>query len=100
MRESQRDEIADIYDVAAWGAGYFEISPRGRLLIRAARGDPRYADLYEIVEGLLAKRKLSLPVLLRFPQLLENQLKKLHGAYGEAAREFGFSGRHFPVFPM
>lgn len=100
MNESQRDEIADIYDVEAWGAGYFEIGPRGNLLVRPARGDPRYADLKEIVDHLVEQRQLNSPLLLRFPQLLENQLRKLHAAYEEAAREFEYGGRHFPVFPM
>jgi len=100
MRDSQRDEIADIYDVDAWGAGYFEIGPRGNLLIRPDRGDPRYADLMEIVDHLVKQRKLSTPLVLRFPQLLENQLRKLHGAYEDATREFKYGARHYPVFPM
>ena len=37
MSNSQRDEIEDIYDVGAWGAGYFEIGPRGNLLVRPER---------------------------------------------------------------
>ena len=100
MQDLQRDEIGDIYGVGAWGAGYFEIGPRGNLLIRPARGDARYADLKEIVDHLVGQRKLTPPLLLRFPQLLENQLQKLNAAYVEAAREFKYNGRHFPVFPM
>src|SRR4051812_44802557 len=100
MNELRRDEIGDIYDVAAWGAGYFEIGPRGNLLVRPARGDARSADLKEIVDHLVQQRRLGLPVLLRFPQLLENQLNTLHNAYAGAAREFQYGGRHFPVFPM
>lgn len=100
MNESIRDEISDIYDVEAWGAGYFEIGPRGNLLVRPRRGDPRYADLREIVEHLVRDRQLSAPILLRFPQLLENQLRRLHDSYEEATREFKYNGDHFPVFPM
>jgi arginine decarboxylase len=100
MNEYHRDKIEDIYDVAAWGAGYFEIGPRGNLLVRPARSDVRYADLKEIVDHLVGERKLKPPILLRFPQLLENQLRLLHAAYEDAAREFQYAGRHFPVFPM
>ena len=52
MNELQRDEIGDIYDVAAWGAGYFEIGPRGNLLVWPAR----CADLKEIVDHMVAER--------------------------------------------
>lgn len=100
MNELQRAEIADTYEVTAWSAGYFEIGPRGNLLVRPAAGDSRYADLKEIVDHLVNERKLRAPILLRFPQLLENQLRKLHAAYEEAAREFQYAGRHFPVLPL
>ncbi|MBI3865921.1 MAG: biosynthetic arginine decarboxylase [Planctomycetia bacterium] len=100
MNEAQRNHIEDVYDVAAWGAGYFEVGPRGNLLVRPQRGDARYADLKDIVDHLIAERKLKPPLLLRFPQLLESQLRRLHEAYVEAAREFQYAGRHFPVFPL
>jgi arginine decarboxylase len=100
MNETTRNEIADIYDVALWGAGYFEIGPRGDLLVRPARGDVRYASLKEIVDHLVAERQLKPPLLLRFPQLLENQLRLLHEAYEQATREFHYTGKHFPVFPL
>jgi arginine decarboxylase len=99
MANSTRDEIDDIYEVGAWGAGYFEVGPRGNLLVRPERGDPRYADLKEIVDALEA-RQIKTPLLLRFPQLLGTQLRRLHEAYGQAAREFNYGGRHFPVFPL
>src|SRR5262249_24676133 len=100
MNETQRIEIEDTYDVGAWGAGYFEIGPQGNLVVRPARGDARYANLKEIVDHLSTARQVKAPLLLRFPQLLENQLRLLHAAYEQAAREFQYSGRHFPVFPL
>ena len=72
----------------------------GNLLVRPRQGDSRYADLREIVEHLVVQKKLQTPILLRFPQLLESQLRKLHAAYSDAAREFGYQGSHYPVFPM
>lgn len=100
MNGTTKDEIGDIYGVDSWGAGYFEIGPRGHLLVRPRKGDPRYADLKEIVEYLVTQKKLQTPLLLRFPQLLENQLRKLHAAYSEAAKEFHYGGSHYPVYPM
>jgi len=100
MNGTTRDEIGDIYGVEAWGGGYFEIGPRGNLLVRPRKGDARYADLREIVEFLVVQKKLQTPLLLRFPQLLESQLRRLHSAYFDAAREFDYQGSHFPVFPM
>ena len=66
MNDRVRNEIEDTYDAGAWGAGYFEIGPRGDLLIRPSRGDTRYANLKEIVDHLIGERQLRPPLLLSF----------------------------------
>jgi arginine decarboxylase len=88
------------YGVENWSAGYFEISSRGTILVRPSSGDARYADLKEIVDQLLAKGRVRLPLLLRFPQILTSQLRVLTEAYQSAIAEFEYTGQHYPLFPM
>lgn len=88
------------YGVENWGAGYFDISPRGNIIVHPAAGDERFADLKEIVDQLLQKRRVRLPLLLRFPQILSSQLKSLSSAYQQAISEYGYTGSHLPLFPM
>ncbi|MEY4567952.1 MAG: hypothetical protein RLY14_2922, partial [Planctomycetota bacterium] len=40
------------------------------------------------------------PLLIRFPQLLTSQLRTLSNAYQHAISEYGYTGQHYPVFPM
>lgn len=100
MRANVLDDVAQIYGIENWGAGYFGINPKGHLLVRPAPGDAREADVFEIVQELTERRKLSPPFLFRFPQILESQLNRLCLAYEAAAKEFAYDGGHFPVFPM
>ncbi len=100
MRNNTLEEVAQTYGVENWGAGYFEINRKGHLAVRPAEGDPRAVDIKELIDDLVEHRKLQPPILLRFPQILTHQLRKLHRAFNDAAREFEYKGGHFPVFPM
>lgn len=100
MRNVSLEEVLETYGVENWGAGYFEVNRKGHLAVRPAEGDPRSVDVKALVDDLIDQRKLQLPILLRFPQILSNQLKRLHRAFQEASREFSYNAGHFGVFPM
>ncbi len=100
MNDETRQRIQQIYGVENWSAGYFDISPEGHLMVHPAKDDPRYVDLKVLVDDLLQVHKLSLPLLIRFPQLLTSQLRMLSEAYHTAITQYGFHGQHYPVFPM
>src|SRR5215216_171388 len=100
MRNITLEEVIQTYGVENWGAGYFEVNRKGHLAVRPAEGDPRSVDVKELIDHLIDQRKLQLPILLRFPQILTNQLKKLQRSFHEAAREFNYGGTHYAVFPM
>jgi arginine decarboxylase len=100
MKNITLDEVIQTYGVENWGAGYFEVNRKGHLAVRPAEGDPRSVDVKELVDDLVDGRRLQLPILLRFPQILTNQLKKVQRSFQDASREFNYSGGHFGVFPM
>lgn len=100
MNDETLQAVQLAYGVENWAAGYFDINSRGNIIVRPAAGDERYADLKEIVDLLLSKRRVSLPLLLRFPQILTSQLRVLSAAYQNAIVEFEYKGQHYPLFPM
>lgn len=100
MNDETLQAVQLAYGVENWAAGYFDINSRGNIIVRPAAGDERYADLKEIVDLLLSKRRVSLPLLLRFPQILTSQLRVLSAAYQNAIVEYGYKGQHYPLFPM
>ncbi|HXU40525.1 MAG TPA: biosynthetic arginine decarboxylase [Blastocatellia bacterium] len=100
MKNITLDEVIQTYGVENWGAGYFEVNRKGHLAVRPAEGDSRSVDIKELIDDLIDTRKLQLPILLRFPQILTNQLKKVQRSFQDASREFSYAGGHYGVFPM
>ncbi len=97
--KAKLEEVAQTYGIENWGAGYFSINKKGHLVVHPSEYDRRGADVMEILEDL-QRRRISAPLLLRFPQILVNQMKRLTGAFRNAIKEFGYSGRYYGVFPM
>ena len=93
------EQTVETYGIENWGAGYFDVNRKGNLIVRPAEGDPRGADLREIIDDL-ARRGISAPILLRFPQLVAAQVRKLQRAFSKAIREFEYQGAHMCVYPM
>lgn len=93
------EQTVETYGIENWGAGYFDVNRKGNLVVRPAEGDPRGADVKEIVEDL-ARRGITAPLLLRFPQLVAAQVRKLQRAFSKSIREFEYQGAHMCVYPM
>ena len=93
------EQTVETYGIENWGAGYFDVNRKGNLIVRPSEGDPRAADLREIIEDLVG-RGIPTPVLLRFPQLVAAQVRKLQRAFSKSIREFDYQGAHMCVYPM
>lgn len=93
------EQTIETYGIDNWGAGYFGVNKHGHLIVRAAENDSETADVFEIVNDL-KKRGINSPILLRFPQLLFGQIRKLQKSFKNSIKEYGYEGGHLCVFPM
>jgi arginine decarboxylase len=93
------EQTLETYGIENWGAGYFGVNRKGNLIVRPSENETRAADLKEIVDDL-RRRGISTPVLLRFPQLVASQVRKLQRAFRNSIREFEYEGAHMCVYPM
>ena len=93
------EQTAEKYGIENWGAGYFSINRKGNLVVHPLEGHTSGADVKEIIDDL-KKRGIHPPVLLRFPQLIVAQIRKLQRAFRNAIREYEYKGRHLCVYPM
>ena len=90
---------AALYGIDRWGDPYFSVSDRGHVIVQP-RGDRGGSlDLVELV-GELQGRNLSLPLLIRFDDILEDRLERLHAAFERAIAQYAYRGRYQGVFPV
>lgn len=90
--------IPGIYGIQNWGNGYFDVNAAGHLVVKPFRTGVG-VDVFELVEEL-RRRRVNVPVLLRFPQILESQVRTLHTAFQSAISEFHYGAGYQGVFPM
>ena len=93
------EQTIETYGIENWGAGYFGVNRKGNLVVRATENDTLSADVKEIIDDLKT-RGVNTPVLLRFPQLLAGQIRKLQKSFKNSIKEFDYGGGHMCVYPM
>jgi len=87
----------ELYSIKAWSAGFFGVSKEGQLTV-SLKGSPAVA-LTSIVDGLLDEGH-ALPLILRFPDILEDRLDRINDAFAAAIREAGYQNRYQGVYPI
>jgi arginine decarboxylase len=94
------EQTLETYGIEDWGAGYFGINRKGNLVVHPSESDrTSAADVREIIDDL-KRRGITAPVLLRFPQLIAAQVRKLQRAFQRSIREYEYQGSHMCVYPM
>lgn len=89
-----------LYNVEGWGSGYFDISERGRVIVRPNPDRPDLtADLRDLAHDLEGQG-IALPVLLRFSDILKSRIETLSERFDGAMKEFEYSGGYTTVYPI
>ena len=90
----------ELYNTARWSGGYFDIDEHGHVVARPTR-DPDHAgiDLMAVADEAVAAG-LSLPVLVRFVDILRDRVDSLCNAFGEAMASLDYAGRYTAVYPI
>ncbi|MBF0424992.1 MAG: biosynthetic arginine decarboxylase [Magnetococcales bacterium] len=89
----------DLYNVKGWGIGFFGANAQGHLTVSPLLDQGPVLDLMELV-GDIQDRDLSLPVLIRFSDILRVRIETIHTCFQRAAAEYGYKGRYVGVYPL
>jgi arginine decarboxylase len=92
-------EAGELYDVSSWGKGYFSVGTNGHLWVHPNKDANRSLDLKELVDNLQL-RGISLPILIRFGEILKHRLGEMHGAFQNAISEHNYQGNYCCVYPI
>ena len=84
------------YAVSAWGMDHFDINDQGNVVIKISNTE---LDLYTLSQAL-KNQNISLPTLVRFPQILQQSLHDLSSAFEQAMQVNHYSGKYIAAYPI
>ena len=98
MRKWRIEDSEELYNIKGWGVNYFGINEKGHAYV-SPRKDGVQVDLKEVIDDLNS-RDITAPVLLRFPDILDNRIEKTSDCFNQAAKEYDFKAEHFIIYPI
>lgn len=85
------------YNMEHWGESYFGINQQGHLTAQIAPGN--HVDLYALVQQF-HQQGLTLPVLVRFTDILAQRIQKLNQAFTAAISKHDYQGAYTAAYPI
>ena len=98
MRKWRIEDSEELYNIPGWGRNYFSVNERGHMVVTPRAG---YAsvDLKEVIDELQV-RDIGTPVLLRFPDILDNRIEKISNCFRQAAEQYDYQGQSYSIYPI
>ena len=98
MRRGRIEDSAELYNITGWGLKYFSINDNGHVQVTPREGCAS-VDLKELMDELQI-RDITAPVLLRFPDILDNRIEKISRCFKQAAEEYKYGAQNFIIYPI
>lgn len=98
MRKWRIEDSAELYNIPGWGLKYFSINDKGHVQVTPKEGGPAI-DLKEVIDTLQL-RDVQAPVLLRFPDILDDRIRKISECFHRAALEYEYKSKNYIVYPI
>lgn len=95
------DPIADLYRIRDWAKGHYEVNGAGEVVavLKDKAGVDVRVSLMEVIQEL-DRLGLSLPAILRFPDILVDRVRSLTEAFNQSIERHGYQGTYAGCFPM
>ncbi len=92
-------DSAGLYGIRHWGDGYFSVSGEGHVMVRPNPESEVAVDLYGLI-GELTERGQDLPMLFRFPDILQDRVYRLCKAFNRSIRKRDYQGKYTAIYPI
>jgi arginine decarboxylase len=94
------NDATELYGIRNWGSGYFDINEEGEVVVRPqGKAGTASTSLKAIIADLQA-RGVSMPVLLRFSDVLASRVAQINQAFAKAIAEASYQGSYRGVYPI
>ncbi|NDW18804.1 biosynthetic arginine decarboxylase [Dysgonomonas sp. 216] len=98
MRKWRIEDSEELYNIPGWGINYFSVNEKGNVIV-TPRKDGVSVDIKEIIDELQL-RDIETPVLLRFPDILDNRIEKISTCFQIAAKEYNYKAQNHIIYPI
>ncbi len=98
MKKWRIEDSEELYNIKGWGVNYFGINDKGHVYVTPKKNGVQ-VDLKDVVDEL-STRHVTAPVLLRFPDILDNRIEKTDECFRKASKEYNYQAEHFIIFPV
>ena len=98
MKKWTIEDSKELYNINGWGVSYFGINDKGDVYVSPCKNNAQI-DLKEVMDEL-ALRDVTPPVLLRFPDILDNRIEKTASCFQQAREEYNYKGENFIIYPI
>ena len=98
MRKWRIEDSAELYNIKGWGVEYFSINDDGHVIVTPKK-DSASVDLKDIIDEL-SLRDVTTPILIRFPDIIDNQIDIISQCFNAAAKEYGYNGQNHIIYPI
>lgn len=98
MKKWTIEDSKELYNINGWGTSYFGINEKGDVYVTPCK-DNTEIDLRDVMDEL-ALRDVTPPVLLRFPDILDNRIEKTASCFIKAKEEYEFKADNFIIYPI
>ena len=98
MKKWTIEDSKELYNINGWGTSYFGINENGNVYVNPSKNNVKI-DIRQIIDEL-ALRDVTTPVLLRFPDILDNRIEKMASCFKKAAKEYNYKGESFIIYPV
>src|SRR5690554_247403 len=99
MRKWRIEDSEELYNINGWGNGYFSINEKGHVQVTPYKQLGGSVDLSDLMRELYL-RDVSSPVLIRFPEILDNRIDKISQSFAKASKEYDYKAKNHIVYPI
>ncbi len=98
MRKWRIEDSIELYNISGGGVNYFSINEKGNVIV-TPRKNGVSVDLKELIDELQL-RDIETPVIVRFPDILDNRIEKISTCFQLAAKEYNYTAQNHIIYPI
>ncbi len=99
IEEWTKEEAKRAFLFDRWGAGYFDVNPKGNLCVHPNKDPKNGIDINDVIEEM-KEQKIAFPAVIRFQDVLRSRVIDLNETFKDAIEEAEYPGSYTAVYPI